>query len=66
MSHVGGEEGRDLGVVVGGIDLDHVAADDPEAGEAPYELLRLAARKASGVPVPGAYAGSTKSTSKET
>src|SRR5829696_1838636 len=46
VRHVGGEEGRDLGVVVGGVDLYHVAADDLEAGEATHELLRLAAGEA--------------------
>src|SRR5215211_7866862 len=46
VRHVGGEEGRDLGVVVGGIDLNHVATDDLKAGETPHELLRLAACEA--------------------
>jgi hypothetical protein len=43
VRHVGGKEGRDLGMVVGGVDLYNVAADDLEVGEAPHELLRLAA-----------------------
>ena len=56
MRHVGGKEGRDLGMVVGGVDLHNVAADDLEVGEGPHELLRPAAGEApiSGVPVPGA------------
>jgi hypothetical protein len=46
VRHVGGKEGRDLGMVVGGVDLHNVAADDLEVGEGPHELLRPAAGEA--------------------
>jgi hypothetical protein len=54
VRHVGGEKGRNLGVVVGRIHFYNVAADDLEAGETPQELLRLARLvkpPISGVPV---------------
>src|SRR5215211_4980434 len=59
VRYVGGEEGRDLGMVVGGVDLNHVAADDLEAGEAPHEHLRLATREAPDLwrPCPGRIRG---------
>src|SRR5215211_7705846 len=46
VRHVGGQKGCDLGVVVGGVDFDDVAADDLEAGETTHELLCFAAREA--------------------
>src|SRR5215207_9589602 len=52
VRYVGSEEGRDLSMVVGGVDFNHVAADDLEAGEAPHELLRLATREAPDLRTP--------------
>ena len=46
-------------MVAGRVDLNHVAADDLEAGEAPHELLRLATREAPDLrrPCPGLVCG---------
>src|SRR5215213_4261132 len=52
VRHVGGQKGCDLGVVVGGVDFDDVAADDLEAGETTHELLCFAAREASDLRCP--------------
>ena len=48
-------------------DLDQVHADEPQAGETADQLQRLARGEptGTGVPVPGAKAGSTASMSKE-
>ena len=62
------EESGDGARIVRRVDLHYVASDDLQPGQAPKELQasQLVKPPTSGVPVPGAKAGSTKSTSKET
>lgn len=64
---VRGGDGGHLGVVVGGGDLDHVRADQPGLGQAAQDAEQFPGRQAaaSGVPVPGAWTGSSTTMSGE-
>src|SRR5206468_3195078 len=68
VADVGGGDAGDLGVVVGGRDLHDVGADQVERGERAQRGQQFPAGQApaSGVPVPGACAGSSTSMSTET
>src|SRR5512133_3154941 len=58
-----GEDGGDIAVVVGRGNFDEVKADQIQAVQSAYELEQLAliSPPTSGVPVPGAKAGSAES-----
>ena len=69
VGDVRGGDAGDLGVVVGRGDLDDVGADDVRARPGRAGMCsssRLVSPPASGVPVPGACAGSSTSMSIET
>ena len=62
-------DGRDIGMVIGWRHLDHVGADHDRAASSWRSTDRILAEDgppATGVPVPGAKAGSRQSMSKVT